>query len=73
MNNSGSLLYCLHCMGGQKPQVLGRLLDNGDLLILRFHQGTTLLHAEHITLSCGCGFSYLINGTIISGTVMLTT
>lgn len=71
--NNGTLLYCLHCVGTNKPQVLGRLLENGDLLVLRFHQGTTLLRSDHYILSCGCGFTYLISGTAINGTLMGTT
>jgi hypothetical protein len=68
MNSGGSLLYCQSHAHLTKPQVLGRILDNGDLLILRFHSGTTLLHAEHYELSCGCGFMYAISGTVVVGT-----
>jgi hypothetical protein len=54
-----------------KPQVLGRLLENGDLLVLRFHSGTTLLHSGHFNLSCGCGFTYVINEAHVEGTKMV--
>lgn len=71
MNNNGSLLYCEHCRYSQKPQVLGRLLETGELLVLRFHSGTTLLKSDHYQLTCGCGFTYLISGTIVQGTIQL--
>lgn len=70
-NNSGSLLYCVNCQTTNKPQVLGRLLNTGELLVLRFHSGTTLLKSDHISLSCGCGFTYLLSGTVVQGTIML--
>lgn len=68
----GTLLYCPNCQYSPKPQVLGRLLSNGDLMILRFHSGTTVLHSEHYDLRCGCGFTYSIDGTVILGTVKYT-
>lgn len=72
MNNSGSLLYCPNCQFSTKPQVLGRLLTNGDLLVLRFHSGTTLLHSNKYVISCGCGFLYEIQGTTVMGTSIKT-
>ena len=71
MNNSGSLLYCENCRHSDKPQVLGRILDTGELLVLRFHSGTTLLKSDQYQLSCGCGFTYIISGTVVVGTTML--
>ena len=73
MNNSGSLLYCENCRYSDKPQILGRLLDTGELLVLRFHSGTTLLISDHYQLSCGCGFTFMISGTTVQGTIMLKT
>lgn len=70
MNPSG-LLPCPVCATTPKPQILGRILPNGDLLVLRFHSGTTILRGEHMSLGCGCGFMYFINGTIIEGTARL--
>ena len=72
MNVGGTLLYCQSHEHPDKPQILGRLLDNGDLLVLRFHSGTTVLHSDEYNLQCGCGFLYHIEGTTITGTVMVT-
>ena len=71
MNNSGSLLYCDNCRHTSKPQILGRLLETGELLILRFHSGTTLLKTNQYQLSCGCGYTIMISGTAVVGTIML--
>ena len=72
MINNGLLLYCEGpCKYSPKPQVLGRLLDNGDLLVLRFHQGTTVIRGEHKECACGCGFTIRIEGTAIIGTLMM--
>jgi hypothetical protein len=71
MNIDGTLLYCQTYNHPNKPQVLGRLLNNGDLLVLRFHSGTTILHSDRYSLECGCGFCYKIQGTIITGTMQL--
>lgn len=68
----GQLLVCPHCAPGEKHLVLGRLLTNGDMMILRFHSGTTILHADHYNLSCGCGFTFQIQGTVVTGTIQLT-
>lgn len=67
----GTLLSCPVCALTPKPQILGRLYPNGDVLILRFHSGTTLLRSGNINISCGCGFSYQLSGTVIEGTAML--
>lgn len=68
----GTLLACPNCARSAKPQILGRLMTNGDLLVLRFHSGTTLLHSERYSLQCGCGFVYQIMGTTIEGTIQIT-
>ena len=68
---NGQLLYCPDCSHTDKPQVLGRLLDSGEFLILRFHSGTTLLHSDTYEITCGCGFTYEIAGTTIIGTVKI--
>ena len=65
----GTLLTCPHCALSTKPQILGRLLTNGDLLVLRFHSGTTIIHAKQYNLQCSCGFMFMISGTVISGTI----
>lgn len=68
MNVGGTLLYCQSHAHPDKPQVLGRLMDNGSLLVLRFHSGTTVLQSTSYVLSCGCGFTYSIMGTVVTGT-----
>lgn len=76
INTDGTLLYCQTYNHPDKPQVLGRLLSNGDLLVLRFHSGTTILHSEHYHVDCVCGFCYHIdkvNGTVTMGTEMEKT
>jgi len=73
MDTNGTLLYCQSFEHPDKPQVLGRLLTNGDLLVLRFHSGTTVLHCNHYELYCGCGFFYhidCIQGSATVGTGM---
>ncbi len=67
----GTLLYCDHCKTNGKAQVLGRMLSGGELLVLRYHLGTTLLKSDAYTLSCGCGFTYYIVGSDVQGTYML--
>lgn len=68
--NSGTLLFCPMCARTEKPQVLGRLFENGDFMILRFHQGTTVLRSGRYSISCGCGFTYHISGKEIEGTMI---
>ena len=72
MTSEGTLLYCPICNLTQKPQVLGRMLSDG-LLILRFHSGTSLLKCNDYQLSCGCGFAFLIHQGSIAGTIRLET
>jgi len=78
MNNQGTLLDCPICRitpnkdGDIHPQFLGRLLPNGEVMILRFGSKFTIIQSPSITLSCSCGFSYYIQGTHIEGTAMLT-
>ncbi len=72
MNNG--LLHCPVCQNSPKPQILGRILPSegtlGRLLILRFHSGTSLLEYNSLSLTCSCGFTYLLfQGTIV-GTIM---
>lgn len=75
--NSGTLLSCPICQvtphpnGRLFPQILGRLMPNGQLVILRFRQGTTVIQSGNVTLQCGCGFSYYIEGNHVMGTAML--
>ena len=72
----GSLLYCPNCAttprpnGRIFPQVLGAILSNGDIKIIRNHAGTTILHASEHIVSCACGFTYHLQGTAVMGTYM---
>jgi len=67
----GTLLRCPLCT--VKAQVLGRILPNGEVLILRFHSGTTIVQSAKLTLSCYCGFTYMISNGSIEGTARLWT
>lgn len=71
MTSEGTLLYCAICKYTEKPQILGRLLQDGNLLILRFHSGTSLLKCDDYQLSCSCGFAFLIHQGSIAGTIRL--
>jgi len=70
MMSNGFLVECSNCLKVGKKQILGRVMDNGDLLVLRFHHGTTLLRAEEYKLICGCGYELSIAGTVILQTVL---
>lgn len=72
MKNDGTLLYCPLCKTEQgKHLVLGKIMPDGSFFVLRFHSGTTLLNSAHLTVSCGCGYSYYLSGTHIEGTAIL--
>lgn len=64
--NSGQLLQCPSCIQSGKTQYLGSVQPNGDLIVLRFHHGTTIIKAESYSLGCGCGFSFSVSGTAIT-------
>ena len=66
MENNGFLVECPHCAGQGVKQILGRVMPTGELLVLRFHHGTTLLKALSYELKCGCGFSWNISGTVVT-------
>lgn len=68
MNNQpdGQLIECPVCNRLGKKQILGRVLTNGDLLVLRFHHGTTIIRNTEYQLVCGCGFVFDISGTLVS-------
>ena len=60
------LIECPDCQRMGKKQILGSMLDNGDLLVLRFHHGTTLVRAPKLELICGCGYIFNFSeGTIV--------
>lgn len=72
MKTDKNLLYCPICKSEHgKHLVLGEIRPDGSFFVMRFHSGTTLLNAPHLTVSCGCGFSYYLTGTTIEGTAML--
>ena len=62
----GILVECPRCAELGKKQILGRVLTNGDLLVLRFHHGTTIIHANDYSLVCGCGYVFDISGTVVT-------
>lgn len=66
MSDVGQLVECPACQRSGKKQILGRVLDNGDFLVLRFHHGTTLLRAAQYELICGCGMLFNISGTVVA-------
>lgn len=62
----GQLLQCQNCIQSGKQQYLGKVATNGDLIVLRFHHGTTLIKASNYEITCGCGFTYQVSGTTVS-------
>ena len=64
--NNGFLVECPVCLESGKKQILGRVLDNGDFLVLRFHHGTTILRSKEYSLVCGCGYLMNISGTVVT-------
>lgn len=67
---SGTLITCPNCNKEGKRPVLGRLLDSGEVLILRFHHGTTLIKALEYNIQCGCGYVvHVSQGTIVSSSL----
>jgi len=66
MIETGQLIACPACQNQGKQQYLGRVLPNGDLIVLRFHHGTTLIKASQFQLVCGCGFVFDISGTVVA-------
>lgn len=61
----GSLIQCPVCQNAGKTQYLGRILNSGELCVLRFHHGTTLIRALEYQISCGCGYSLSVQGTVM--------
>lgn len=67
MNETGTLVICPICQKAEKKSVLGRLLETGDFLVLRFHHGTTIISSHEFSIACGCGHSIQVaHGTIVS-------
>lgn len=62
----GRLLACPICAKVGKKQILGKLLTNGDLIVLRFHHGTTIVKSPTFEVNCGCGYIFNISGTVIT-------
>lgn len=60
----GQLVICPNCALIGKKQVLGKVLANGDLLVLRFHHGTTIVRAVEFSIVCGCGYSHSVSGAV---------
>ena len=66
--NKGFLIECPNCAKLGKKQILGRVMPTGDLMVLRFHHGTTLVKTSSYQLICGCGFTFDISGTVVTST-----
>lgn len=58
------LIQCPNCFKVGKKQILGRILEDGSFLILRFHHGTTIVKADKYSIVCGCGYEHAVGGTI---------
>lgn len=63
----GQLLACPNCAQSGIKQILGKVRDSGDLLILRFHHGTTIVKSSEYSIVCGCGFVFNVSGTVVTG------
>lgn len=64
--NLGSLLECPRCKALGKKQYLGKILENGQFMVLRFHHGTTIIEAKQYSIACGCGYQFNVsNGTVV--------
>jgi hypothetical protein len=75
MNEStGQLIECPNCVRTGKRQILGRVLNTGELLVLRFHHGTTLISTQPnpIILRCGCSYGFTISGTVVVQNIIPT-
>jgi uncharacterized Zn finger protein len=50
------LLICPNCFSQGKKEVLGELDEEGNLVIMRFHNGTTKVISPLMMVKCGkCG------------------
>ena len=72
-DQNGSLIVCPNCArrldkeGQPINQVLGRVMDDGNFMVLRFHHGTTILNVgSDYSVKCGCGYEYHVaHGTSV--------
>jgi hypothetical protein len=62
----GMLVECPECAMRGVKQILGRVLTNGDFMVLRFHHGTTIIRTSQYELVCGCGYVFNIAGTVVA-------
>jgi hypothetical protein len=60
----GQFIICPNCALIGKKQILGKLLNNGDFLVLRFSHGTTIIRAMQYSIVCGCGFNHNVSGAV---------
>jgi len=67
MNNN--LLMCPLCAKQGKKQILGRVMEDGNFLVLRFHHGTTIISAKEYQIKCGCGYVATVNEGAISSSM----
>ena len=60
-----NLIVCPNCQKVGKKQVLGRVMDSGEFMVLRFHHGTTIISSQQYEIVCGCGYKVaVINGVV---------
>lgn len=63
MNNN--LVSCPECAKVGKKQVLGRVMDGGEFMVLRFHHGTTIIQSQQYEIVCGCGFKVAVTNGVV--------
>lgn len=64
---NGGLIQCPDCEKTGKKQILGKMTQDGEFMVLRFHHGTTLVESQQYNIKCGCGWSMAVNqGTIVA-------
>ena len=54
-------VYCNNC----QSQVLGIIDTNGNVVIMRNRQGSTIISAPQYTLACHCGYKVTVAGTTV--------
>lgn len=62
--------YKINKRGEHAKQMLGRVLEDGNLMIMRFKDGTTVVNAESYQLVCGCGHGYTVMGTVVEQNIV---
>lgn len=79
MNNQpeGQLIRCpnpecykVNKRGERRDQILGRVLDDGRLMVMRFVDGTTIVSSQTYQLICGCEYGFTISGTVVEQNII---